>query len=160
MAEGKELFQHIHDQQGRYNVKLHIAEMIALLGALPAEVTHRYQNLREYSWPEPVRREDGKVCKTAEGYFCGPFFDTTGISRFLFSNESLTLTNISGRFLYEDLVPDGDLGDTVSCLVGEEGEGFLDLAGQMLQWHPDARKTAGELATHPFLQPKQARSGI
>ena len=35
MIEGKELFQHIHDQQGCYNAKLHIAEMTALLGPPP-----------------------------------------------------------------------------------------------------------------------------
>jgi hypothetical protein len=37
--------------------------------------------------------------------------------------------------------------------VGEEKEAFLDLAKAMLAWHPDTRKTADELARHPFLQP-------
>lgn len=60
-----------------------------------------------------------------------------------------------GRFLYEDLIPDRKLGDTVSSLEGEEREAFLDLAKGMLTWHPYERKTAGELAGHPFLQPKQ-----
>ncbi|PIG79102.1 protein kinase domain protein [Aspergillus arachidicola] len=137
MIEGKELFQHIHDQEGRYDAKLHIAEMIALLGPPPPEIIRRYQYMREYSWPEPVRREDNKVCETAEEYFCGPFFDN------------------NGRFLYEDLIPDRKLGDTVSFLEGEEREAFLDLAKGMLLWHPNVRKTAGELAGHPFLQPKQ-----
>lgn len=82
MIEGKELFQYIHDQQGRYDAKLHIAEMIALLGPPPPEVIQRYQYMREYSWPEPVRREDNRVCETAEEYFCGPFFDNTGITGF------------------------------------------------------------------------------
>jgi hypothetical protein len=63
--------------------------------------------------------------------------------------------NILGRFLYEDLIPDRKLGDTVSFLEGEEREAFLDLAKGMLLWHPDARKTAGELTGHPFLQPKE-----
>jgi hypothetical protein len=83
MIEGKELFRHIHDQQGQYNAKLHVAEMIALLGPPPPEVIQRYQYMREYSWPEPVRREDGRVCETAEEYFCGPLFDNNGIIRFL-----------------------------------------------------------------------------
>ncbi|KAB8202462.1 kinase-like domain-containing protein [Aspergillus parasiticus] len=146
MIEGKELFQHIHDQQGPYDAKLHIAEMIALLGPPPPEIMRRYQYMREYSWPEPVRREDNKVCETAEEYFCGPFFD---------NNDS---RNILGRFLYEDLIPDRKLGDTVSFLEGEEREAFLDLAKGMLLWHPNARKTAGELAGHPFLQPKQTNA--
>ncbi|PWY66375.1 kinase-like protein [Aspergillus sclerotioniger CBS 115572] len=133
----KELFQHIHDQEGRYDAKLHIAEIIALLGPPPPEIIQRYQYMREYSWPEPVRREDGRVCETAEEYFCGPFFDS------------------NGRFLYEDLIPDRKLGDTVPFLEGEEREAFLDLAKGMLDWHPNVRKTAGKLAEHPFLQLKQ-----
>lgn len=49
MIEGKELFRHIHDQEGRYDAKLHIAEMIALLGLPPPEIIQRYQYMREYS---------------------------------------------------------------------------------------------------------------
>ncbi|KAJ5460982.1 uncharacterized protein N7458_002534 [Penicillium daleae] len=63
--------------------------------------------------------------------------------------------NILGRFLYEALIPDRKLCVTPSFLGGEEKELFLDLAKEMLVWHPDARKTAGELAGHPFLQPRQ-----
>ncbi|OBT98311.2 hypothetical protein VE01_03095 [Pseudogymnoascus verrucosus] len=136
MIEGKELFQHIHDQEGRYDAKLHIAEMIALLGPPPPEIIQRYQYMREYSWPNPIRRDDGRVCETAEEYFYGPFFDE------------------KGRFLHEDLIPKRKLDDTASFLGREEKEAFLDLAKGMLAWHPDARKTAGELAGHSFLQPK------
>ncbi|OKO89274.1 Dual specificity protein kinase CLK4 [Penicillium subrubescens] len=155
MIEGRELFQHIHDHEGRYDAKLHIAEMIALLGPPPPEVIQRYQYMREYSWPKPVRREDGRVCETAEEYFCGPFFDEKGIAMVpisigLFSDSQ----NILGRFLYEALIPDRKLCDTPSFLGGKEKELFLDLAKEMLVWHPDARKKAGELAGHPFLQPK------
>ncbi|KAF4227638.1 hypothetical protein CNMCM6805_002775 [Aspergillus fumigatiaffinis] len=154
MIDGKELFWHIHDQEGRYDARRHIAEMIALLGPPPPEVIQRYQYMREYSWPKPVRREDGRVCETAEEYFCGPFFDEKGITRFPISNECSDSRNILGRFLYENLIPDRKLSDTASFLGGEEKETFLDLAKRMLVWHPDARKTAGELAGHPFLQPK------
>ncbi|KAJ5156310.1 hypothetical protein N7492_009113 [Penicillium capsulatum] len=135
MIEGKELFQHIHDREGRYDAKLHIAEMIALLGPPPSEIIQRYQDMREYLWPQPVRREDGRLCATAEEYFCGPFFDE------------------NGHFLYEHLIPDRNLADSVSFLEGEERESFLDFARGMLAWHPYVRKTAGELAEHPFLQP-------
>ncbi|KAJ9219056.1 hypothetical protein DTO027B5_414 [Paecilomyces variotii] len=136
MIGGRELFRHIHDQQGRYDAKLHIAEMVALLGPPPPEIIQRYEYMREYSWPEPVRREDGRVCETAEEYFGGPFFDD------------------NGRFIYQDLIPNRKLDDTFSFLEGEEREAFLDLAKGMLVWHPNARKTAGELARHAFLQPK------
>ncbi|RHZ70191.1 hypothetical protein CDV55_106711 [Aspergillus turcosus] len=137
MIEGKELFRHIHDQQRRYDAKLYIAEMIALLGPPPPAVIQR-------------------VCQTAEEYFCGPFFDNNGITGFPIFNELFSDSrNISGRFLYEDLIPDRKLDDTVSFLEGDEREAFLDLAKGMLVWHPDVRKMAGELARHPFLQPKQ-----
>ena len=156
MIEGKELFRHIHNQEGRYDAKLHIAEMIALRGPPPLEVIQRYQYMREYSWPKPVGREDGRVCETAEEYLCGLFFDEKGIPGFPISNELFPDSrNILGRFLYEDLIPNRKLGDTASFLEGEEKDAFLDLAKGMLVWHPNGRKMAGELAGHPFLQPKQ-----
>lgn len=61
--------------------------MIALLGPPPLEIIQRYQYMRKYSWPKPIRREDGRVCETAEEYFCGPFFDEKGIIGFPISNE-------------------------------------------------------------------------
>lgn len=156
MIEGKELFRHIHDQEGRYDAKLHIAEMIALLGPPPPEVIQRYQYMREYPWPKPIRRQDGRVCETAHEYFCGLFFDEEGITGFPVLDELFSdLLNILGCFPYEDLMPERKLGDAALFLGGEEKEAFLDLAKGMLVWHPDARKTAGELAGHPFLQPKQ-----
>lgn len=79
MIGGIELFQTIHDQQDRYDAKLHIAEMIALLSPPHPGVMQRYQYMREYPWPESVRREDDRLCETAEEYFCGPFFDNDGI---------------------------------------------------------------------------------
>ncbi|KAJ5424254.1 hypothetical protein N7491_009470 [Penicillium cf. griseofulvum] len=44
------------------------------------------------------------------------------------------------RSLYENMVPDRKLGDTIFCLMGEEKEAFLDLIKGMLLWHPDMRK--------------------
>ena len=153
MIEGKELFQHIHDAQGRYDPKRHIAEMIALLGPPPPEILQRYQSMREYQWPEPVRREDGSACETAEEFFGGPFFDSNGMGSCL--QRMIQTYEYLGRFLYEDLIPDRNLADTVS-LEGEEKEAFLDLVKGMLHWHLNWRKTAGELAGHPFLQLKGA----
>ncbi|KAJ6004950.1 hypothetical protein N7540_012749 [Penicillium herquei] len=137
MIAGKELFQHIYDQEGRCDPKLHIAEMIALLGTPPPEIVKRYHVMREYPWPQPVTREDGTVCETAEEFFCGPFFDS------------------SGRSLHEHLIPDRKLDDAVPFLEGEDKELFLDLAREMLVWHPYLRKKAGELAEHPFLKLNQ-----
>ena len=58
-----------------------------------------------------------------------------------------------GKFLYEDLIPDRKLEDMLpSSLEEEEKEGFLSFAKEMLIWLPEERKTARELAKHPFLQ--------
>ncbi|RJE21282.1 Protein kinase domain protein [Aspergillus sclerotialis] len=81
LVGGGELFRHIHDKQRHYDAKLHVAEMIALFGPPPPEVIERYRYMRGYKWPQPVRREDNKVCESAEEYFCGPFFDDEGIPK-------------------------------------------------------------------------------
>jgi hypothetical protein len=78
VINGKELFRHIHDQQGRYDTKHHISDMIALFGPPLPEIIQRYERMQEYSWAEPVRREDGRVCETAEKYFCLPLFYSNG----------------------------------------------------------------------------------
>ena len=57
--------------------------MIALLGPPPPEIIERYQYMQEYTWPQPVRREDDKLCESAEEYFGGPFFDAEGIPEIL-----------------------------------------------------------------------------
>ncbi|KAJ5728466.1 kinase-like protein [Penicillium malachiteum] len=119
LITGKPLFRHIHDQEGRYDPELHIAEIIALLGLPPTKIIKRYHVIREYPWPEPVKREDGTVCETAEDFFCGPFFDS------------------NGRSLHEHLIPGRKLDDAIPFLEGEEKESFLDLARGMLVWHPN-----------------------
>ncbi|KAL4967528.1 kinase-like domain-containing protein [Aspergillus stella-maris] len=147
ILSGQDLFhyQQIHDSNGRYDARRHMAQMISLLGPPPPEVIQRYLSMRESIWPEHMRvrrEEDGMVCKSSEEYFRGPFFDD------------------DGNFLYKDLIPTTNrnrgLPDTVpSILEGEEKDSFLDLAHSMLAWHPDKRKSAGELAEHPFLRTRE-----
>ncbi|KAL4792361.1 kinase-like domain-containing protein [Aspergillus venezuelensis] len=145
LLSGHKLFhpRQIYDQQGRYDAKRHIAQMISLLGPPPPEIIQRYLSMRSYIWPEHMRvkrEDDGMVCKSAEKYFSGPFFDE------------------DGTFLYKDLLPstgNRDLADAVpSILEGEEKDSFIDLAQSMLHWHPDKRKSAGELVEHSFLRPR------
>lgn len=49
-----------------------------------------------------------------------------------------------------DLVKGKRLADTVTELVGDEKDVFLDFASGMLQWLPENRKTARELLQHPI----------
>ena len=51
------------------------------------------------------------------------------------------------------MIPDRKLEDMLpSSLEEEEKEGFLSFAKEMLVWLPEERKTARELAKHPFLR--------
>ncbi|KAM5457359.1 hypothetical protein MaudCBS49596_000554 [Microsporum audouinii] len=135
IIEGKELFRQIHNAQGRYDAKMHLAEMIALLGPPPPELVTRYQSMLGYAWPEPIRNEVGEICESAEQYFGGPFFSKDGL------------------FLHEALIPDRKLADTLPSL-GRERENFFSFVKMMLIWLPEERATARELAKHPFLQLK------
>ncbi|KAK9235618.1 kinase-like domain-containing protein [Lipomyces kononenkoae] len=132
----KELFHQVHDTQGRYDAKAHLAEIIALLGSPPPGLVARSHSMLGYKWPEPVKKEDGKVCESAEQYFGGPFFDE------------------DGKFLHDDLIPDRKLADTLPSLEEKESENFLSFVKMMLAWQPEERKTARELMEHPFLRLK------
>ncbi|KAF7164904.1 hypothetical protein CNMCM5623_009304 [Aspergillus felis] len=74
----KELFQQVHDTNGQYDAKSHLAEMIALLGPPPRELLAKSKAMSEHNWPQPVTNDTGKLCKNAEEFFDGPFFNTEG----------------------------------------------------------------------------------
>lgn len=38
-------------------------------------------------WPDPIRIEDGSICKSSRQYFGGPFFDQDGIFNTLYRSE-------------------------------------------------------------------------
>jgi hypothetical protein len=71
------------------------------------------------------------------------------------------VTNLSiiGKFLYEDLIPDRKLVDTIPLIDEEERDNFLSFAKMMLAWLPEERKTARELLDHPFIQLEQKATG-
>lgn len=62
VIQGKELFRQVQDAQGHYDAKAHLAEMIALLGPPPLELISRSHSMQDFKWPEPITREDGKIC--------------------------------------------------------------------------------------------------
>ncbi|GKZ26310.1 hypothetical protein AbraIFM66951_002258 [Aspergillus brasiliensis] len=136
LIEGEELFRQVYDAQGGYTPSAHLAEMIALLGPPPLELVSRAQSMSGYKWPEEMRRTDGTICGSALEYFGGPFFDD------------------NGKFLHEELIPDRQLSDSIPALEEGEKEKFLSFVSGMLLWMPEVRKTAAELAEHPFLKLK------
>lgn len=62
--------------------------------------------------------------------------------------------NLILEFLHNDLIPDRNLADTLPSLEEKEKENFLSFVKLMLAWHPEERRTARELAEHPFLRLK------
>lgn len=64
--------------------------------------------------------------------------------------QGLTCNLWVDNILRTDLVDGRKLADTITELVGDEKEVFLDFASGMLQWLPDKRKTARELLQHPI----------
>ncbi|RAL01113.1 protein kinase [Aspergillus ibericus CBS 121593] len=136
LIEGKELFQKVHDAKGHYVARAHLAEMIGLLGSPPRELVAKANSSLLNPWPDPVKGEGGMICTNANEYYGGPFFDD------------------DGNFLFENLIPDRGLADTLHSLDQNERDGFLSLVRMMLTWRPEDRKTASELAQHPFLRLK------
>ncbi|KAI9746888.1 MAG: hypothetical protein M4579_007567, partial [Chaenotheca gracillima] len=76
MMEGKDLFTHIRSSQGHYDVRAHLAEMIALLGPPPKILIDREIRWSEVKWSHAVPNSTGKLCQTARDYYGGPFFNS------------------------------------------------------------------------------------
>ncbi|KAL3459319.1 kinase-like domain-containing protein [Aspergillus heterothallicus] len=130
----KELFRQVYDSDGRYNAKLHLAEMIALLGPPPKELLARSSIMSKHNWPQPVTNDFGEICNNAQEFFGGPFF------------------NPEGEFLHNDSMQTRSLEDTALFLAEEDPEAFLSFIRQMLIWLPEERKTARGLMDYPFLK--------
>ncbi|KAJ9209278.1 hypothetical protein DTO166G4_9119 [Paecilomyces variotii] len=130
----KELFQQVHNADGTYDAKSHLAEMIALLGPPPKVLLAKSKTMSEQKWPQPVANDTGKLCNSAREFFDGPFFDA------------------EDEFRYTGLIPSRSLEDTTSFLEQKDQEAFLSFVRQMLNWVPEKRGTARELMDHPFLK--------
>ncbi|KAI2695856.1 hypothetical protein CBS147332_9241 [Penicillium roqueforti] len=137
IIECTELFQQVHNTDGRYDSKSHLAEMIALLGPPPEKLIAKENAMAQHNWPHPISNEAGISCSNAREYFDGPFF----------SDE--------GKFLYDDLIPARSLEATLPSLEENERDSFLSFVRGMLTWLPEERKTARQLIAHPFLNIKK-----
>ncbi|PKY00270.1 protein kinase [Aspergillus campestris IBT 28561] len=130
----QELFQQVHDSNGLYDAKSHLAEMIALLGPPPKELLAKSEAMSAHNWPQPVTNYTGELCNNAQEFFHGPFF------------------NAEGEFCNSGLIPSRSLEDTTPFMEENDREAFFSFVGQMLAWLPENRKTARELMDHPFLK--------
>lgn len=74
----KELFRQVHDTNGQYDAKSHLAEMIALLGFPPKALLAKSKTMSEHNWPQPVPNGSVELCNNAQEFFNGPFFNAEG----------------------------------------------------------------------------------
>jgi serine/threonine protein kinase len=130
----QELFQLVHNTNGQYDAKSHLAEMIALLGPPPGVLLAKSKAMSEHDWPQPVMNDTGALCNNAQEFFGGPFFSA------------------ENKFRYNELIPSRRLEDTTPFLEENDREAFLSFVRDMLTWLPEKRKTARELMNHPFLK--------
>ncbi|OCL03204.1 CMGC protein kinase [Glonium stellatum] len=143
MMEGKDLFKHIRSSKGDYDVRAHLAEIIALLGPPPKGLLDREKLWSDIKWGNAVLNSDDKLCQTTREYFGGPFFNY---------EEQSANPFLSGEFMHKDLIPtDVSLEGSVLSLEGDDKRLFLNFARKMLQWLPEHRKTAKELLEDPWL---------
>ena len=153
IIERANLFCQVHDGQGQYDAKSHLAEMIALLGPPPEELLAKSDAIAEYKWPNSIQNETGKLCCNLRDFFDGPFFNEKGRSALW--NECPVFADffaVAGEFLHENLIPTRKLEDTIPSLEEKERHAFLSFVRDMLTWCPEERKTARELIDHPFLK--------
>jgi len=135
--EDRDLFTHLCDSQGNYDVGAHLGEMIVLLGPPPKELFDREMSRHKVKWSHAVSNSEGRLSQTAREFFGGPFFYP------------------DGEFMRKDLIPtDVRLEDTILSLEGEDKLLFLDFVRKMLQWLPEGRATAKELIDDPWLEYK------
>ncbi|GLA99387.1 hypothetical protein AtubIFM57143_008075 [Aspergillus tubingensis] len=134
LIEDKILFSNARDSNLRGTPAAHLAQMIAFLGPPPQELIAQEKEGLNRTFGIGLRNPDGKLCNSPAEWFGGPFFDD------------------NGDFLHKHLIPESQtLEDTVTCLKGTEKDEFLAFARNILQWLPENRKTAKELAEDPYL---------
>ncbi|KAG4439766.1 hypothetical protein IFR05_004734 [Cadophora sp. M221] len=135
MMEEKDLFTNPKDDQGRYDVHAHLAQMIALLGPPPKALLKRERSFRKLSFAPEILNPKGESCRNAFQYFSGPFFDD------------------NGEFIGKDLIPqDLRIAETVTLFQIEEKQQFLEFVSKMLQWQLENMSKAKDLLEDPFLQ--------
>ena len=85
--ENRDLFTHLCDSKGHYDVAAYLGEMIALLGPPPKELIGREIRWSGVKWSHAVSNPQGRLSQTAREFFGGPFFYP------------------DGEFMHKDLIP-------------------------------------------------------
>lgn len=154
--ENRDLFEPI-TTDGKYDARVHIAQMIALLGHPPLEFLESERKWRDVPWCQPCPNDAGHECFFPREFWGGPFFNDDGMCDLDVSVQFGSHSTL-GRFLHEQMIPtELSLSNTVQSLDGEDKAQFVDFVKQILKWVPEQRRTAKELLEHPWLDLKAER---
>ena len=118
-----------------YSTRMHLAEVIGILGSPPSDLLKRGERSHEFF------TKDGMPCLTGEPD-----------SKLYRSDTDICLT---GEWNNQINVPGGmSLESSEERLSGRNKEMFLKFMRGMLQWRPEDRKTAKQLLKDPWLDSK------
>jgi serine/threonine protein kinase len=80
MLEGPDtnLLANIHSSDGKYMARNHLAQMIALLGPPPRELTIREYKMRSWNFAPAIENDENQLCHKPYQFYHGPFFDKEG----------------------------------------------------------------------------------
>ncbi|KAI8932658.1 hypothetical protein NX059_010153 [Plenodomus lindquistii] len=127
LYQDKHLFYGIDPTEKRYLTRVHLAELVAMLGPPPMDMLERGARSKE-------------------------FFDGQGETALLKYRLELT-EDLSGNCIAEIDIPQGlTLQKSEENLDGEKKEEFLQFVRCMLQWRPDDRWTTKGLLGHPWMR--------
>ncbi|KAK2594844.1 hypothetical protein QQS21_007431 [Conoideocrella luteorostrata] len=104
-----------------YSPAQHLADMIAIVGAIPPSLIERERQMRHWRWSPPAVNPDGKLCDNVAEFYGGPF---------LAEDE-----NELPRCVREE-----------GC-----ADLFVEFMKRMLCWVPEERATAAELLNDAWL---------
>lgn len=71
--EGKDLFTNLKDEQGRYDVHAHLAQMIALLGPPPEALLKRERSFRKLTFAPEIQNPGESRVETLFITLAAPF---------------------------------------------------------------------------------------
>ncbi|CAI7620884.1 unnamed protein product [Penicillium palitans] len=135
LFEGKHMFIGIDPDGKGYSTRMHIAEVIGILGPPPLDLLKRGERSHEFFTKDGMPRLMGETD-----------------SKLYSSDAEIYLT---GKWKNQINVPGGmSLENTEERLSGRNKEMFLKFMRGMLQWRPEDRKTAKQLLKDPWLDSK------
>lgn len=135
MFEGKHMFIGIDPDGKGYSTRMHIAEVIGILGSPPLDLLKRGERSHEFFTKDGMPRLMGETDSN------------------LYRSDGETY--LTGKWNNQIKVPGGmSLENSEERLSGRNKEMFLKFMRGMLQWRPEDRKTAKQLLKDPWLDSK------